>query len=59
MEEVDAAKQAGEDAEEALGRIRRRTMETRKPGERHWHFPPRGRLRQFRELPPPPSFVRR
>ena len=60
MEEVDAAEQAGEDPEQAMQRIHRRTIENRKRGDRwRWHFPMRGGwLKQFRELPPPPLFVR-
>jgi hypothetical protein len=61
MREVDAAELGGEAPEEAMKRIHRRTMESRKPGERpRWHFLPHGScLKQFRDLPPPPSFVRR
>ena len=45
---------------QAMERIHRRRIDSREPGERlRWHFPPRAAwLRRFRDLAPPPSFVR-
>ena len=60
MQEVDAAAQAGEEPQQAMERIHRRTLESRRPGEKwRWHFLMRGGwLTQFRELAPPPPFIR-
>ena len=61
LNEVRAAEDAGEDPEAALPRLARRAREAHSPAVgRRWHFPSHGAewLKQLRDLPAPPIFVR-